>query len=1129
MTSMKRLAGGVAFSVLMGAMGTAAYAQETTSAVGGEIVDQTGAAVRGASVVIVHTPSGTRSQTATDANGAFNARGLRPGGPYTLTFTAPGYDAKSLTGVNLTVGSNQSLDVNLQAQDLVDELVITASRDVTAGNTGRKTVLDEVAVESVVSVNRDVRDLARRSALVSQNTRGDGGISIAGSNPRQNRITIDGATAVDNYGLNTGGTPTRRGPVVLDAVQQFTVDAVPTDVENGDFSGGALDVVLKAGGNDLHGSLFVNYLNDGMIGDTLRGLPIRNTVSQNNYGGFLSGPIWKDTAFFALSYERYESIDLTSTGPTGQGYANEITGVSQATIDSIKNIFNTQYASKFDMGTITRTKPVIDEKYSAKIDWNITDRQRLSVTARYALSELTQRTNLGRTSAGLDSSWYLTGEEDYSFVGELNSDWTDNFNTQIRLTYRDYERRQLPPSGQDFADIAVCTAPTSVNSGGDNLTSCGSTSVVRFGPDEFRHANALATDTFQIQAKGEYSFGDNLLKFGYQMKKQSVENLFVPTEDGKYYFDSIADFTNGTAGRLNYAAAIGGKPILSAAAIFEYTAHSIYLQDALAVTPDLNITAGFRYDWFSSDSLPVGNANFLARNNFSNQSTYDGRSILMPRVSFDYTPTETLKFTGGAGLFSGVGPDVLMGNSYGNGSGISTSSVDIQRTTTGFIDQSGTPGFTPAIGASALNINKADPRFGYDIPGTVMTFQGGSVANPLAEVNALSPNYRLPSEWKAFVSANWDSPLYDIRFGVDVVASKVRDSILIKDTRAQPLVVNGAVAKTPDGRVRYDAIGATTAATAAARATFNVTSQNPGSSNRDLVVFNDDAGEGLTVALSASKSFDFGLDVKAAYTRSDIKDRSSSLRFGSTQNGFYGGISGADDANGAAYGKSFDSIDNAYKLDLSYARKFFGDNTTRVTLFGERRSGRPTSFVMADASSGRSPVFGVNRGNFLLYVPKIAGEVSSATDLDVGLVTFDTVATRDSFLAAVTKFGMTEDAIQEKGSFTNHDINQVDLQLSQELPSPINGHKFRLTVDVQNLLNLINNSWGVIDEFSDTNRVVSVACADATGAAVTATSANPFACNRYRYSSFQSSSTLRNLDTGNKSLWAIQVGLRYEF
>ncbi|MBR7618300.1 carboxypeptidase regulatory-like domain-containing protein [Phenylobacterium sp. 20VBR1] len=1126
---MKRLAGGAALSVLVCAMSSAVYAQETTSAVGGSIVDQSGAPVRGASVAIVHTPSGTRSQTATATDGSFSARGLRPGGPYTLTFTAPGYDAKSLTGVNLVVGANQRLDVNMNAQDLVDEFVVTASRDVTANNTGRKTVLDETAVESVVSVNRDVRDLARRSALVSQNTRGDGGISIGGSNPRQNRITIDGATAVDNYGLNTGGTPTIRGPVVLDAVQQFTIDAVPTDVENGDFQGGALDVVLKAGGNDFHGSLFSNYLNDGMVGDAIRNAPVRTIISQSNYGGFLSGPILKDKLFFALSYERYESLDLTSTGPVGGGFGNDVNGVSQATIDTVTNIFNTQYASKFDVGTLARTKPVVDEKYSAKLDWNITDRQRLSLTARYALSELYSRTDLSRTSAGLDSHWYLTGEEDYSYVGELNSDWTDNFHTQIRLTYRDYERRQLPPSGQEFADISVCTAPTSINSGGDNLTSCGATSVVRFGPDEFRQANQLATETFQVQAKGEYSLGDNLIKFGYQLKKQNINNLFVPTSDGVYYFDSINDFQNGTAGQLRYANSVGGKTVESSAAILEYMVHSLYLQDALAVTPDLNITAGFRYDWFVSDSVPILNPNFVARNNFSNQATYDGRGIMMPRVSFDWKPIESVKINGGAGLFSGGVPDVLIANSFGNGNGIQTSGIQIQRTATGFQDLSGTPGFTPAIGASALNINRADPRFGYDIPAPVLAFQGGSVASPLAEVSALSPNYQLPSDWKAFLSANWDTPWYGVRLGLDLVGSKTRDGILIKDTRAQPLIVNGAIARTPDGRIRYDAIGATTAATAAARTTFNVTSQNPGGSTRDLVVFNDSAGRGFTVAVSASKTFDFGLDVRASYTHSDIKDRASSLRFSSTQNSLYGGISG-DDPNGAAYGTSFDSIDHAYKLDVSYAHKFFGDNETRVTLFGERRSGRPTSFVMSDATSGRGPVFGVNRGNFLLYVPQITGEVSGPTDLDVGLVTFDTAATRDSFIAAVNKFGLTENAVQEKGSYTNHDINQVDLQLSQEIPSPIAGHKFRLTFDVQNLLNLINNKWGVFDEYTDTDRLISVACADATGAAVTATSPNPFACNRYRYSSFQTTGTQRNLPQDiKKSLWAIQVGLRYEF
>ena len=112
------------------------------------------------------------------------------------------------------------------AFDEVEELVITGTRDVTADNSGIQSTLSRVDVDQVVSVTRDVRDLARRNALVSQNARGDSGISIAGSNPRTNRITIDGTQAQDDFGLNTGGLPTRRGPVSLDAIEQFSVGGI---------------------------------------------------------------------------------------------------------------------------------------------------------------------------------------------------------------------------------------------------------------------------------------------------------------------------------------------------------------------------------------------------------------------------------------------------------------------------------------------------------------------------------------------------------------------------------------------------------------------------------------------------------------------------------------------------------------------------------------------------------------------------------------------------------------------------------------------------------------------------------------------------------------------------------------
>ena len=1119
MIRMKRLAGGVALTALACAMSSAVYAQETTSAIRGQVTGEKGPVVQ-ATVTITHKPSGTRSVTVSGANGIFDARGLRPGGPYTVTVSAPGEASKTVSDVMLTLAQTTRLDISLAAE--VEELVVAGVKDPTADNSGLHTTLSAIDVQSVVSVTRDVRDLARRSPLVSQNARGDGGISIAGSNPRTNRITIDGAQAQDDFGLNTGGTPTRRGPISLDAVEQFSVDAVPIDVENGDFSGGALDVVLKSGGNSFHGALFANYLNDGMVGRSIRGADVPSRVSQSNYGAFLSGPIWQDRAFFAVSYERYESADLTSTGPTGAGFGNDITGVTQSTIDQVVGIFNTNYASEFDAGGVPRTKPIVDEKYSVKLDFNLSDRHRLGLTARYALSELYQRTNLSRTSAGLDSSWYLTGEEDYSYVAELNSDWTDRLSTQLRVTYRDYERRQLPPSGQDFSDVTVCLAPTSQGSTTTcDLTGASNPSVVRFGPDEFRHANELATDNLQIQFKAEYALADHLFKVGFQTQEQKIFNIFIAQQDGKYYFDSIADFAAGRANRLQYVDAVGGRTTEQAAAELKYRVNTLFAQDTLDVTPDLQVTAGVRYDWYTNDNPPTLNPNFLARNGFSNQTTYDGQSVLMPRVAFEWKATPELRIRGGFGLFSGGVPDVLASNPYGGGVGYLSSGIDVQRLTSGlFSETTGTPGFSQAIGATALNLNLADPNVFYDLPASVVAFQGGATAAPLAEVAAFSPGFKFPSDWKMFFSAQYDLP-WEVRAGVDIVATRTRDGLYIRDTRANPLIINGQQARLPDGRLRYDAVSAT----AAQRAAAGVTSTNPGSSNRDLVFFNHEEGHGFVAAFSLSKRFDFGLDLTGSYTWQNIEDYASSLRFSSTQSSAYQSPAG-EDPNAPAYGTSYEEIEHSLKFEASYAKRFFGDLETRATLFAERRSGRPTSFVMGDRNSGRSTVFGVNRGNnHLLYVPDIAGDTNT-NDLNVGLVTFADAATRDNFLKLVDRFGLPNDAIVEKGFYQNKDINMLDLQLSQELPSLVAGHKFRFVVDIQNVLNLLNDEWGIVEEYTDVNNVVAVECATAAGAAV---AAGDFSCQRYRYSNFNASSLNQNIDTNGKSLWTIQLGLRYEF
>jgi outer membrane receptor for ferrienterochelin and colicin len=1136
MISMKRLAGGAALTVLALAATSAVYAQETTSAVRGAVTTDGGVPLAGATVTILHTPSGTRSTTVSSDNGTYDARGLRVGGPYDITVQSGDLPTKKITGVYLSLADTARVDIDMGSTASVEAVVVTAAAS-GSDEGGPRTTLNRDAIEAVVSVSRDVRDLARRDILVSQNIRNDGGISIAGSNPRTNRITIDGVAAQDPYGLETGGLPTARGPISLDAVEQFSVSAVPTDVENGSFTGGALNIVLRSGGNKFHGSAFINYLNEGLVGKHVGPTRLAQQISQKNYGGFLSGPIWKDKLFFAGSYEKYATQDTTNTGPAGAGFANTFAnGLTQATIDQVVGIYNSNYASDFAAGTLERTSPVTDKKYSAKIDWNISEHHRASLSYRRAESAFRTRTDLSTTVAALSSHWYDATYIDEGTTLEINSDWTDRLSTTLRATYRDWDKGQMPRSGQNYSDVTICTAPTADTAATNStIQTCASGfSSVRYGPDLNRHANRLDIQEAVFQGTATYSLGDNLFKLGYQGSKKEVFNVFVPNSRGTYYFDSIADFAAGRASSLTYANSVTGNAN-DAAADFKYWQHSLYAQDALDVTDDIKVTAGFRFDWIDMKDVPTENPNFTARNGFKNTKTLDGLHILQPRVSATWRVTDNIKLNAGLGLFSGGQPEVLFATPFYN-NGFETSSTTIRRcvatasnctSATGYLESSSAatvaPGFNAAIGAAALDNLTTYANFGYDIPNLVKQFQQGTAVgsagiNPTNEVIALSPAFRLPAEWKLYFGGNWE--IYDgWNLDVQYVATQAQNAITFVDVRAQPLVVNGQRAVTPDGRPRYDGL----TLTAAQRAAQGVSSTNPGD-NRDLIGVNTDKGEAFTAGVQISKSFKFGLDLGLGYARQNIDESNAGLRFGTTAGSLYNSVPAGLDPARDAYGTGLEEIKDRYKLEAGYRKKFFGDNETRITLFGERTTGRPYGFTMQDAASGRSPVFGVNRAAQLLYVPDFKADTNT-TDLQVGNVFFSDAANRDRFIGYVNQFGL-KSGILPKYSNRNKDLNRVDLQLSQELPTLIDGHKLKVQLDIRNLLNLIDRDWGKVEEYFDGNTLARVSCVTATGAALAA-GTNGAICPAYQYSNVATSVTKsRNIQ---QSLWYMQVSLRYEF
>ena len=160
----------------------AVYAQETTGTIRGQIASA-GAPVTGADVTIIHTPSGSRARATTDSTGQFSASGLRAGGPYTVEVTAETFQPTIVDELFLTVTEPFTLALSLVPADKEVERIIVRATAVGRNRVdGTSTGLRRDKIDGIVTPGRDIRELARQSPLVTQNTVGDGGISIAGSN-----------------------------------------------------------------------------------------------------------------------------------------------------------------------------------------------------------------------------------------------------------------------------------------------------------------------------------------------------------------------------------------------------------------------------------------------------------------------------------------------------------------------------------------------------------------------------------------------------------------------------------------------------------------------------------------------------------------------------------------------------------------------------------------------------------------------------------------------------------------------------------------------------------------------------------------------------------------------------------
>ena len=1091
----------------MAAAPAAVYAQQTTASLRGSVVDASGATVSGATVTIIHLPTATVTTSSTSTGGSFNASNLRVGGPYRVTVQY-GDQVGILENITLAPGNQAPLRISLDSSRS-EQIVVRGERldGVTLDN-GIGSAFSAADIDAQPSFSRDFTDVLARDPLV--NSFGNGELSIAGVGRNFNSLTLDGIEIGEQFGIASGGAfPSQRPPIDLDSIESVSVTVADFSVLNNGFQGGNINVVTRSGTNEFDGVIGYYFTDADFVGNNAFDSPYNaGDFEEREYSVNVGGPIIEDQLFFFVSYSDFER-----TAPSNPNLGDTDIGLFDAIRTLTQNVYSYDPGDKrlSDDSSVT-------ERLSIKLDWNITDNHRANFT--YLELEESQVDSFGSFDFPTAARTTPLVTEQYS--GELISDWTDNFSTLIRVGYKETQQRRTPlgeaggPAGSSFASMQIRDIdpndPWFAANGLNGSALVGSSPVsITLGPDRFDQANAIDDELFTFYFQGDYTLDDHQITFGMRYEDYSVLNVFVPGSSGVATFDGISDFANRQVDEYFVDLPASGN-IADGITEYSYELWAFFAEDTWSVTPNFEINAGLRYEVLGQDEpaparLDTTLANgqtftFQELYGISGRDNLDGVDILLPRAGFNWSVNDRLTLRGGFGLFSGGSPAVFLANSYvpltfrGNADGFSN------------FDGSVIP--QVALDEIALNAANANGRF-------------------VPAFGVFGPDFEIPAQWRTAIVAEYNLDLSRFEMGDDYrVTAQYVHSQAHNQLRFENLAWNvdaiGRTGVAPDGRPIYP----------------NLNNLGYGA---PILLTNTDEGSADIFAVSLAKDYDSGISFDVSYAYADVEDTQPYTSSRAVSN-FRGGW-GPDRQNIDAH-RSANEVEHTFNIFLNYEDEFVGELTSSFSLFGTIQSGSPFGYGMRSfgqlfgvASDGEFP-YGNNDN---LYIPLINAAGTGFADPNVQFAN----ATVE---AELLQFIIARDLQQYAGGWTPafNDTSpwtqRWDFSFEQELPGVgyldrwVGDNNFKFTMDVFNVLNLLNDGWGtnVQGPSFGGETVARVDLIDtATGNQVRGFASDPV-CGIdtqcvYEYQFLETAADGSELFFENQaaSVWQIRFGLRYEF
>ena len=290
-------------------------AQVDTGVITGVVTDASGAVIPGATVQVIGEETQITYELQTNASGLYASPGLRTGS-YQVTASMEGFRTENRTGVAVRVQDRAQVDFILEIGSTQSEVTVTAAAPLLESQTSSLgQVIEENTIVSLPLNGRNFINLALLGAgvLPSRRTAERDNFIANGARAVQNTYLLDG---VENKN-HIAGFDTSAAQVIQphpDMIQEFKVQTSTFSAEFGQSAGGVVNVTMKSGSNEIHGSLF-EFLRNDKFQATPYFQPAgggKPQFRQNQFGAAVGGPFIKNRTFW---FATWQSSRSSSTAP----------------------------------------------------------------------------------------------------------------------------------------------------------------------------------------------------------------------------------------------------------------------------------------------------------------------------------------------------------------------------------------------------------------------------------------------------------------------------------------------------------------------------------------------------------------------------------------------------------------------------------------------------------------------------------------------------------------------------------------------------------------------------------------------------------------------------------------------